>query len=138
MNWTTLAYSLAAVIGLALVARWLRLGESRLTSAAHARETAEQMLVGFLAHDALLGTDGAAALVAGNGTVALLKRHGAKVAARRLVPPLRLSQDVEGVRIESGERLFGAVLLFGVTDAQVRALEASVETGPVVRGLTIH
>lgn len=138
MNWTTLGYSLAAVIGLALVARWLRLGESRLTSEAQAREIAEQMLVGFLAHGALLGTDGGAALVAGNGTIALLERHGAKVAARRLIAPLRLSQDVEGVRVETGERPFGAVLLFGVTDAQVRALEAGVAVGPVVRGLTIH
>lgn len=126
MNWVVLGYSLAAVVGLALIARWLRLGESRIASEGQARETAEQMLAGFVAHGALLGTDGNAALVAGNGSIAILKRHGAKIAARRLIAPLRLTQDVEGVRVETGERLFGGVLLFGVVQDEVRALEASV------------
>ncbi|MDR6848319.1 MAG: hypothetical protein ACRCS5_02840 [Sphingomonas sp.] len=127
MNWTQLGYSLAGVIALALIARWLRLGESRIASVAQARETAEQMLAGFIAHDAVIGTDGGAALVAGNGAVALLKRHGARIAARRLIAPLQLSQGIEGVRIETGERLFGSVLLFGVTDIEVRAIEASAD-----------
>ena len=126
MNWTQLGYSLAGIIALALVARWLRLGESRITDTAQARETAEHMLAGFVAHDAVVGTDGGAALVAGNGAIAILKRHGAKIAARRLIAPLRLSQAIEGVRVETGERLFGGVLLFGVTDVEVRALEAEV------------
>ena len=134
MNWVQLGYSLAGVIGLALVARWLRLGESRIASEAQAREMAEQTLAGFVAHGALLGTDGNAALVAGSfggapdargGAIAVLKRHGAKVAARRLIAPLGLHQAVEGVEVETGERLFGAVLLFGVTLDEVRALEAS-------------
>ena len=127
MNWTQLGYSLAGVIALALIARWLRLGESRIASVAQARETAEQMLAGFIAHDAVIGTDGGAALVAGNGAVALLKRHGARIAARRLIAPLQLSQGIDGVRIETGERLFGSVLLFGVTDIEVRAIEASAD-----------
>jgi len=127
MNWTQLGYSLAGVIALALIARWLRLGESRIASVAQARETAEQMLAGFIAHDAVIGTDGGAALVAGSGAVALLKRHGARIAARRLIAPLQLSQGIEGVRIETGERLFGSVLLFGVTDIEVRAIEASAD-----------
>lgn len=126
MNWTQLGLSLAGVLALALVARWLRLGETRLSSASHAREIAEQMLAGFVAHDAVLGTDGAAALIAGNGAIAVLKRHGARVAARRLIPPLRLTQAIEGVRVETGERLFGGVVLFGVVEDDVRALEASV------------
>lgn len=130
MSWVQLGYSLAGVIGLVLLARWLRLGESRIANAAQARETAEQMLAGFVATDAIVGTDGNAALVAGNGSIALLKRHGAKIAARRLIAPLRFSQAVEGVRIESGERLFGGVLLFGVTDGEVRALEAAVSRRP--------
>lgn len=136
MTWAQLGYSLAGVLGLALVARWLRLGESRIADMDQACATAEEMLVGFVARTALLGTDGNAALVAGNGTIALLKRHGARVAARRLLAPLRLAQAVEGIRIETGERLFGAVLLFGVTDAQVRALEASV--APILQNRTIH
>lgn len=134
MNWLQLGYGLAALLGLGLGARWLRLGESRISNEAQARETAQAMLAGFVAHGALLGTDGGAALVAGafggaqgarGGTIAVLKRHGAKIAARRLIAPLTLTQAVEGIRIETGERLFGSVLLFGVTDAEVRALEAS-------------
>ena len=127
MSWTQLGYSFAGVIALALIARWLRLGESRIASVAQAREAAEQMLAGFVAHDAVIGTDGGAALVAGNGTIAVLKRHGARIAARRLIAPLALSQGIEGVRIETGERLFGSVLLFGVTDIEVRAIEASAD-----------
>jgi hypothetical protein len=137
MNWIVLGYSLAGVLGLALVARWLRLGESRISSEAQARDTAEQMLAGFVAHGALLGTDGNAALVAGNGAIAILKRHGAKIAARRLIAPLGLTQAIEGVRVETGERLFGGVLLFGVVADEVRALEATVgrASGVVV---TLH
>ena len=137
MNWVVLGYSLAGVLGLALVARRLRLGESKIVSAAQARETAEQMLAGFIAHDALVGTDGGAALVAGNGAIAVLKRHGAKIAARRLIAPLRLTQAIEGVRVETGERLFGGVLLFGVTDSDVRTLEASASRAQDVV-VTLH
>ncbi|MGY2734245.1 hypothetical protein [Sphingomonas sp. UYP23] len=129
MDWTQLGLSVAGVLGLALVARWMRLGEARISSTAQARETAEQMLAGFVAHGAVIGTDGNAALVAGNGALALLKRHGAKVAARRLIAPLRLTQAIEGVRVETGERQFGAVLLFGVLEADVRAIEDSVTHG---------
>lgn len=125
MSWVQLGYSLAGVIGLALVARWLRLGESHIASDAQAREAAEEMLAGFVARGALRGADGNAALVAGDGTLALLKRHGARIAARRLIAPLRLTQAIEGVRVETGERLFGGVVLFGITDGEVRALEAS-------------
>ena len=125
MSWSQLALSLAGVLGLVLVARWLRLGEARISSAAKARETAEEMLAGFVAHEALVGTDGNAALVAGSGAIALLKRHGARVAARRMIAPLRLSQAIEGVRVETGEKMFGGVLLFGVTQDEVRAIAAA-------------
>uniref|UniRef100_UPI0035CA8FDC hypothetical protein n=1 Tax=uncultured Sphingomonas sp. TaxID=158754 RepID=UPI0035CA8FDC len=137
MSWGQLALSVAGVIGLALVARWLRLGEARISSVAQARETAEQMLGGFVAHDAVVGTDGNAALVAGNGAVALLKRHGAKVAARRLIPPLRLTQAIEGVRVASGEKRFGDVLLFSVTDSEARGIEDSASRAQAVV-VTLH
>lgn len=126
MNWTQLAGSLLAILALAGVARMLRLGEARIGDEARAREMAEGMLAGFESRAAIVGTDGNAALVLGNGTIAILKRHGAKVAARRLLPPLQLFTAVEGVEVATGERLFGRVLLFGVVDADVRALEASL------------
>lgn len=126
MNWPQLAGSIAAILALAGIARWLRLGESRIDSAAEAREIAEQMLAGFVAHAALVSQDGGAAIVAGNGAIAVLKRHGAKVAARRLLPPLALGPAIEGVTVKTGERLFGDVTLFGVLEADVRGLEASL------------
>ena len=126
MNWLQLGGSLVAILALAGFARMLRLGESRIGDAAKAREMAEEMLAGFDAYAAIVGTDGNAALVLGNGTIAVLKRHGAKVAARRLLPPLRLFTAVEGVEVDTGERLFGRVLLFGVVESDVRALEASL------------
>jgi hypothetical protein len=126
MNWPQLAGSIAAILALAGIARWLRLGESRIGSVAEAREIAEDMLAGFRAHDALVSLDGGAAIVAGNGAIAVLKRHGARVVARRLLPPLSLGVAVEGVTVRTGERLFGDVTLLGVLEADVRGLEASL------------
>ena len=126
LSWEVIGYGLVGLIGLALVARWLRLAESRISDAAQAREMAENLLAGFVAHGAVVGTDGNAALVAGSGAVAMLKRRGAKVVARRLLPPVALSQDVEGVRVETGEQMFGGVLLFGVTADEVRSLESAL------------
>ncbi|MEO9129844.1 MAG: hypothetical protein ABI240_01415 [Sphingomonas sp.] len=126
MNWYQLAGSIVAIMVLAGVARLLRLGESRIATAADAQRIAEEMLAGFDAHAALVSQDGGAALVAGNGAIAVLKRHGAKVAARRLLPPLRVHPAIEGVTVETGERLFGSVTLLGVIDSDVRGLEASL------------
>jgi hypothetical protein len=126
VNWVQLAGSIVAILALAGVARWLRLGESRIASAAEAREIAEDMLVGFYAHAALVSQDGGAAIVAGNGAIAVLKRHGARVAARRLLAPLSIGPAIEGVTVRTGERLFGDVTLLGVLESDVRGLEASL------------
>ena len=72
------------------------------------------------------GVQDRAALVAGNGALALLKRHGAQVAARRLIAPLYLKTAVEGVTVATGERLFGDVTLLDVVESDVRGLEASL------------
>lgn len=126
MNWVQFGYSLAGVLALAWIARMLKLGESRIGDAAQAQMFAEDMLAGFEARSAIVSGDGNAALVAGNGAIAVLKRHGARVAARRLLPPLALRVAVEGVTVETGERMFGPVTLFGVAVDEVRALEASL------------
>lgn len=126
MNWVQLGGSLIAILGLAGIAHLLKLGESRISDAAKAREMAEDMLAGFEARAAIVSSDGNAALVAGNGAIAVLKRHGAKVAARRLLAPLHIRPAIEGVEVETGERLFGRVILLGVIDDDVRGLEASL------------
>jgi hypothetical protein len=128
VNWVQFVGSLAGIIGLAVIAHLLKLGEARIDDAAKARALAEDMLAGFVARAAIVGNDGNAALVAGNGAIAILKRHGSKVAARRLLPPLHLRTAVEGVAVDTGERMFGAVTLFGVIEADVRGLEASLTT----------
>ncbi|MFA5970417.1 MAG: hypothetical protein WC816_14380 [Sphingomonas sp.] len=124
MSWQQIAISIVGVLGLAAVARLMRLGESRIANADNAAERAEALLAGFVARRAIVSHDGNAALVAGNGAIAILKRHGAHVAARRLIPPLRLTEIPEGVRVETGERLFGAVTLIGIYPDDARALEA--------------
>lgn len=124
VSWAQLGGSLVAVLVLAWIARMLKLGESRITDANRAAEIAQEALAGFRARRAIVATDGGAALVAGDAGVAVLKRHGARVAVRRLLPPLALRVSIEGVTVETGERLFGAVTLFGVTEPEVRALES--------------
>jgi hypothetical protein len=126
MNWTQLGGSLAAVLVLAWIARLLKLGESRIADPDTARRMAEEALSGFVARAALVGTNGAAALVLGSDGIALLKRHGAKVAVRRLGRPLWRRPSPEGVTIETGERMFGPVLLYGVLPEDVDRLEAQL------------
>ncbi len=116
--------SVVAILALAGVARMHKLGQSRIANEDDARRFAEEALVGFEGGRALVSGDGGAALVAGSGAIAVLKRHGAQVAVRRLIPPLRVREAVEGATVETGERLFGPVVLFGITADQVHGLEA--------------
>ena len=126
MNWTQLGGSVAAVLVLGLISWLLKLGESRIADEATAKRMAEEALSGFEAREALVGTNGAAALVLGNAGIALVKRHGAKVAVRLLGSRLWRRPSPEGVTIESGERMFGPVLLFGVLPEDVDRLEAQL------------
>jgi hypothetical protein len=109
--------SLASILFMTAVAWALGLGKgAAIASAEEARGTAEAMISGFDAGEALLGSDGKAALVHGKaGDVALLKMHGARVAARHLRLPLASLATPEGLRVDSGDKRFGAVLLRGVT-----------------------
>ncbi|AQR74867.1 hypothetical protein [Sphingomonas sp. LM7] len=126
MNWMQLGGSLAAVLVLAWVSWLLKLGESRIADANTAKQMAEDALSGFVARAALVGSNGAAALVLGNDGIAVVKRHGAKVSVRRLARPLWKRASPEGVTIETGERMFGAVMLFGVLPEDVDRLEAQL------------
>jgi hypothetical protein len=111
-----LAGSLAAILVLAGFARLLGLGGGGLASAEQARDTAEAMLSGFEGGEVLLGSDGKSALVQGRANdAALLKLHGARIAARHLAQPLATERTPDGLRIDSRDRRFGTVLLRGVT-----------------------
>ena len=112
MNWPLLAGSIAGVLGLALIARLLGLGGAAIGGAAEARRIAEESAAGFSAEAAIVSSDGAAALVRGNdGSLMLLKVHGANIASRRLSPPVVADFSGDGVRLASGERMFGDVRL---------------------------
>lgn len=109
--------SLAAILLLALAARLLRLGGGRIADEAQAMAEAEAILPGFEAERAAVASDGQAALVHGrDGSVAVLKMHGARVAGRRLA---RLDAEPlpEGLRVQTGDARFGAVLVRGVSAA---------------------
>jgi hypothetical protein len=111
------AGSLGSILFMTAIAWALGLGRAAaIASSEEARETAEGMISGFDAGEALLGSDGKAALVHGKaGDVALLKIHGARIAARHLRLPLASAPTPEGLRIDSGDKRFGSVLLRGVT-----------------------
>jgi hypothetical protein len=104
--------SIFGVLALAAAAYWLGLGGGGLTDAAEAGRMAEEALPGFVAREALLSNDRRAALVLGEaGDVALLKLHGVHVAARQVKRPLRVERLDTGLRVESGERMFGSITL---------------------------
>lgn len=103
--------SLVAVLALAGIAAMLGLGRMQIADAATARAEAEAAFDDFEAGEVTLGSDGRAAIVHGlDGSIALLKLHGAHVAARRL-PASAIRETSQGWQVDSGERLFGSVLV---------------------------
>ena len=112
MNLPLLLGSIAGVLVLAWIAWMLRLGGAAIGGEAEARRIAEESLTGFAAAEAVVSSDGAAALVRGvDGTLVLLKVHGANIAWRRLPPPVKAAASDEGVTVATGERMFGDVRL---------------------------
>lgn len=113
MNWVLLGGSLVAVMALAGIAAWLKLGGEPLDEAA-ALDAAGDMLPGFVPEAVLLGSDGAAALVRGvEGRVAVVKVHGAQPAVREITRPIGLGITSDGIVVHSGDRMFGDVVLQG-------------------------
>ena len=125
MNWALLGGSLVAVLALAGIAAWLKLGGDPLDEAT-ALDAAGDMLPGFVPEAVLLGSDGAAALVRGReGRIALVKRHGAQPAVRELVRPVGVASIGEGIVVRPGDRMFGDVLLNGRSLSEVEGFTAA-------------
>ena len=113
--WVQLGGSLAAVLALVAIAWRLKLGGGEIASEAEAAAIAETLLSGFESDQAVLGSDRQSALVLGkDGSLAVLKMHGARPAARRLAPPFAAEPMAEGIRVATGEARFGAVTVRGV------------------------
>jgi hypothetical protein len=111
VNWLQLGGSVAAVLALAGIAWALGLGRASIADAAQAMRAAEDALSGFKATRAVVGSDGRAALVYGaDGKVAVLKLHGAQPAVR-LVTPAAVRETADGLEVDTGERLFGSVIV---------------------------
>jgi hypothetical protein len=126
------AGSLVAILALAGLAWWLRLGSSpTLASDDDVRRAASEAVDGFdpvaIARDA----EGRAAVARdAQGRIMVLKRHGNRFAGRMLGPAARavIWRDPgapEGLEIDCGEALFGKVLLdLPDPDAWVDAINA--------------
>lgn len=110
--------SLAAILALAGLAWWLKLGAApRLTDEAAARRAAEEAESGFDPVAVTLDREGRGALLRDRaGRILLLRAHGSHFAGRILPPHTRVTQDAGTLEIDPGERFYGRVSL-AVEDA---------------------
>lgn len=121
--------SLVAILALAGIARWLQLGEDvRLRDKDEARALAEAAVCGFDPVEIALDRAGIGALLRdAEGRVLLLKRHGARFAARLLSGHRDSRLDRNFLTVSTGEKRFGTVTLdlgaeAGVWAASLRRL----------------
>lgn len=115
--------SLAAVLLLGLIARRLGLGgEPRITDADHASALAREAIYGFEPVDIAVDRAGYGALLRdADGRVMLLRRHGARFAARLLDRSSLARLDRNFLTIAPSDRFFGTVTLNLGHEAQVWA-----------------
>lgn len=131
MIWILAGVALATVMLLGALGWRLkrRGGTHRLDAPEDAMQAVEQSLAGFVALSAAVGQDGQAALVFGEGLrIAVLKVRGAGTAAREIVwRDVRATR--EGLLVATGDRRFGAVLIAGIDNLDVRRLAPQLTRG---------
>ena len=105
--------SLAAILLLAWLARWLGLGgDPRLRDPDEARRLAGEALCGFEAQEVALDRAGIGALLRDSaGRIMLLRRHGVHWVARLLDSHAGVRLDRSFMTIATGDRTFGAITL---------------------------
>ncbi|MGI8943481.1 MAG: hypothetical protein ACR2FJ_04465 [Qipengyuania sp.] len=105
--------SLAAILVLAGIVRWLGLGApSRFTNHEEVTVAADEVHHGFAPVATAIDREGRAALARNAiGDVMLLRFHGNKVAGRLVGPGASAALAGERLRIDTGEPRFGAVEL---------------------------
>lgn len=123
IEFALLGGSLAAILLLALAARWLRLGGARLADQQEARDVAEATYADFEADRVWLDSDGASAVVAGqDGSHVVVRRHGANFIARKLARPAQAEARGPVVIIASGERLLKPFVITLESEDEARLL----------------
>lgn len=105
--------SLAAILALAGIAWWLKLGPApRLADDAAARAAADEAVSGFDAVAIGLDSKGRGALLRdATGRVLLLRTHGVHFAGRILGPDANTEVFDRTIVIDTGERRYGAARL---------------------------
>lgn len=105
--------SLVAILALAALAWWLRLGPTpRLADRAAALRAADEAVSGFEAVDCALDRDGHGALLRnGNGSILLLRPHGSHFAGRILTSAAKARIEDELLVIDTAEKRYGAARL---------------------------
>lgn len=105
--------SLLAILALAWIARWLRLGPApKLRDEADARRIADQIVNGYVPVAVALDSEGKGALMRdADGRLLLIRPHGTHFAGRILTPGASARCEGEGLIIDSGERHFGSTRL---------------------------
>ncbi len=107
------AGSLVAILALAGLAWWMRLGGTPvLDSEAAVQRAAGEVEEGFVPARYALSVDGATALARdGSGRIMVIKRHGNRFAGRVLGTSARSRIEGERLTVDCGEARFGTVLL---------------------------
>ncbi|MFM7402995.1 MAG: hypothetical protein ACKO1N_02635 [Erythrobacter sp.] len=123
------AGSLVAILALAGLAKWMRLGRApTLVDDAAVRRAASEVEDGFVPVSIARDKDGTAALARdGNGRIMVIKRHGNRFAGRvlgdRAAATLSIDHDDASLAIMTGETLFGDVrIVVDDPDAWVAAI----------------
>ncbi len=123
--------SLLAIIALAGLAAWLKLGpEPRLENEEQARFAADQAVSGY--EPLAIGIDkkGRGAIMRdAAGRILLIRPHGSHFAGRLLSPAAKLSVVDDRLTVDTGERRYGAFTLrLGQPSAWVQAHRAIRDT----------
>ncbi len=105
--------SLVAILVLAGIAWWLKLGQpDTITDTDRAFALAREADTGFEPTDAAVAQDGNAAILADSaGRIMVLRSHGAQFAARVLEPGARVTNEAGVLAIATTDRRFGTVRL---------------------------
>jgi hypothetical protein len=116
------AGSLAAILALAALARWMKLGGTpRIACEADIRRAANMVEDGFAPVETACDAEGAGALARDqDGRIMLIRRHGNRFAGRVLTGHAAARASGHVLTIDCGERRFGTTRL-ELDDAQTWA-----------------